>query len=179
MRGWPALSGPIARSALSEADRADPAAPDDIAVAARRRGGDVEVHDERDPPSVLHTSGMMVGTSSRRFGLAHHAVDRDESQRAGLESPPTRESGICPTVTRRAVGSSCGVAHRDESQPAVSPTGAIGVVPSGGWRGRRPGCTGGVAHPTLSTRPSAALTLLRDTAGRPPPRPERWFSRGW
>jgi hypothetical protein len=31
-----------------------------------------------------------------------------------------------------------------------------------------------VAHPTLSTRPSAALTLLRDTAGRPPPRPARW-----
>jgi hypothetical protein len=31
-----------------------------------------------------------------------------------------------------------------------------------------------VARPTLSTRPSAALALLRDTAGRPPPPAARW-----
>jgi hypothetical protein len=31
-----------------------------------------------------------------------------------------------------------------------------------------------VAHSTLSTRPSGALALLRDTGGRPPPPPARW-----
>lgn len=31
-----------------------------------------------------------------------------------------------------------------------------------------------MARSTLSTRPSAALALLRDTAGRPPPNPVRW-----
>lgn len=48
------------------------------------------------------------------------------------------------------------------------------VVWIAGLLGPWPGCTEGVAHPTLSTRPSAAPALLRDAAGRPPPGPRKW-----
>ena len=44
---------------------------------------------------------------------------------------------------------------------------SLGLIPTGGL-------TGGVAHSTLSTGPSAALALLGDTASRPPPGPARW-----
>jgi hypothetical protein len=114
------------------------------------------------------TTSRAAGTrrsmlSSRPWTIA--APPRGSTWRARCTSAPQHE-GYARTARPAA--------HRRNGGRTSRANTTGSVVWIAGLLGPWPGCTEGVAHPTLSTRPSAAPALLRDAAGRPPPGPRKW-----